>query len=107
MAVAMQLRGHFHWIYLLIGVVFLRNGTGYRMAFFRFADRDMPRFWLTKDEIEKAIKMDDTWANEATEMQLLGQLKYFEKEIPEQGGTKGLSVEAFNMIMNLRESTMV
>ena len=37
------------------------------MAFFRFADKDMPHFYLTKDEIIRAIKIDKKWEEDANE----------------------------------------
>ena len=101
MAVVVDVVGHFHWIFLLIGASIMRNSNGFQMAFFRYADQQFPHFYLTQDEIAEAMKTDKTWKEEAEAMGLQKLLEQHQVEIPGQTETKGLDMEKFNELVRI------
>ena len=81
---------------LLLAIIMTRSSSGFRAAFFRFADTDEPRFYLTEEEIKNAMKADDTWKIEAEDMNLFTLFKTLAVKIPAHEDMLGLEMEKYS-----------
>ena len=86
------------WICLLVVVSVMRNSNCFRMAFFRYADRDPPDLYLTESEIFNASKTDKRWKEEAEKMELLHVWTENAVEIQGTKAVLGLEMEVINMM---------
>ena len=86
---------YFNWLCLLLAVIMAKTGNGFRASFYRFADTDAPRFYLTEEEIKNAMAADDTWKIQAEDMDLLTLFKTSAVNIPGHEDMVGLEMERY------------
>ena len=95
MAIVIGISGCLRCIYM---ICFLPISNGFQLAFFRYADRQKPHFYLTADEINNAMKTDEIWKKEAEAIRLCELLEWHQEDMPDQSGLKGLSLDTFNQL---------